>query len=807
MTEYAKLVVSVDSTQVSKARAELDKLPGSASKAETSASRMGATFARVGGILATAISVREIARASEQYVNMTNRLRLVTEGSEQLAYAQEAVMRAAQQTYQPLETTAEVYQRIAQNANALGLSFAEVEAVTKTVSRTIALSGADTQAAAGAMRQFGQALASGSLRGDELNSILEGTPALAQAVARGLGVSTGALRQMGADGELTAAKIIEGLQRQESAVEEMSRTMNVTAGQALVTFGNALVGIVGKFDEASGASRGFARAVLELSGALTRFSSGEFMDYFRDSKQTAEGFNNEISVTLSKIRDLNDARSRLDKNDPEDTVLFRFKFWNKEELDAEIAGLDGQVQRFQKARDRLIELGNKPGEDTPKGDEPPNQPPPETTDKATKAIDRQIESIRLQAETLGMTADQVELYKLAAEGATESQLRQAAAALQAVSAYEKQAEAIQLANEAEEQNNQKAASILESLRTEEEQIRESYERRKAIILSATLLTEEEKNAAVLALKQEHDEQMIQANGSYWERYMVAAQENLLAFDEMAGTMLENFTGRFGDAFESMVFEAESFGDALQGAGQAMARSVVNAIGEMAAQWVAYQALEMAGIAKTTAAKTASVSTITAAQMGSIAATTAASTAATATTTATQAAAAATTTAAWTPAAIVASIGSFGGAAAIGLAAVLAALAFTGGFRKGGYTGNGGVDDVAGVVHGKEFVFDAASTSRIGVANLEAMRNGEMPTTEMAMVATGDASGGKQVSTGGSGVVVNVNLMEDASKAGQVQKAQNADGSWTVTAFVADIFSDGPASKAISQKFGLSGVGR
>ncbi|PNG03969.1 hypothetical protein CXL00_17445 [Stutzerimonas stutzeri] len=606
MTEYAKLVVSVDSTQVSKARSELDKLPGSASKAESSASRMGATFARVGGILATAISVREIARASEQYVNMTNRLRLVTEGSEQLAYAQEAVMRAAQQTYQPLETTAEVYQRIAQNASALGLSFAEVEAITKTVSRTIALSGADTQAAAGAMRQFGQALASGSLRGDELNSILEGTPALAQAVARGLGVSTGELRAMGAEGELTASKIIAALQNQEAAVEEMSRTMNVTAGQAMVTFGNSLIGIVGKLDEASGASRGFASAVLDLSSALTRFSSGEFMDFFRDTKQTAEGFNNEISVTLSKIRDLNDARSRLDKNDPEDTVLFRFKFWNKEELDAEIAGLDGQVQRLQKARDRLIELSNKSGEATPKGDTSVAQtltPPPETTDKATKAIERQIQSIRLQAETLGMTADQVELYRLVAEGATESQLRQAAAALQAVSAYEKQAEAIQLANDAEEQNNQKAASILESLRTEEEQIRESYERRRQIIMDATLLTEEQKNEAVLALKQEHDEQMIQANGSYWERYMVAAQENLLAFDELTGSLVDNFAMRMGDAFADVVFEAESASDAAKNMAKGMARSVVSALGEMAAQWLAYQAVQLV-VGKTTQASAA-----------------------------------------------------------------------------------------------------------------------------------------------------------------------------------------------------------
>lgn len=725
MTEYARLVVAVDSTQAAKARAELEKLPGAAGRAESSANRMGASFAKLGGILASAISIREIASASEQYVNMTNRLRLVTEGSEQLAYAQEAVMRAAQQTYQPLETTAEVYQRIAQNASALGLSFAEVEAITKTVSRTIALSGADTQAAAGAMRQFGQALASGSLRGDELNSILEGTPALAQAIARGLGITTGELRAMGAEGELAAEKIVTALQSQEAAVEQMSRSMNVTAGQAMVTFGNALVGIVGKLDEASGASRGFASAVLDLSSALTRFSSGEFMDFFRDSKQTAEGFNNEISVTLSRIRDLTDARARLDKGDPEDTVLFNFKLWNKQELDAEISGLNGQVERFRQARDRLVELSNRSGAESPKGDgsgAPSLTPPTPETDKATQAIDRQIQSLRLQAETLGMGADEAELYRLAADGATGAQIRQAEAALKAVAAYERQAEAIQLANQAEEQNNRDAASIIESLRTEEEAIRDSYERRRQIILSATLLTEQEKNEAILRLKQERDEQMIQANGSYWERYMLAAQENLQSFDELAGNMLENFSSRFGNAFESMVFDAQSLGDAVAGMAEGMARSVVNALGEMAAQWLAYQALELVGIKTVTNAKVAGAGQAAAAQAAAISATTAASTAATATTVATQTAAAASVATAWSPAAIWASIGSFGQAAVLAGGAILAVKAL-GGFKRGGYTGDAGVDEVAGVVHGREFVFDAAATSRIGVDKLEAIRGG------------------------------------------------------------------------------------
>lgn len=482
MTEYARLVIAVDSTQAGKAGASLDRLGRTAKSADERVSGLKDTFRALAAPVASFLSVREVIRAADQYANLTNRLRLVTTTTEQLAYAQQAVMRSAMETYQPLETTAEVYQRIAQNANALGLNFAEVEAITKTVSRTIALSGADTQAAAGAMRQFGQALASGSLRGDELNSILEGTPALAQAIARGLGVSTGELRKMGAEGQLTASRIIKGLQDQEGAVEQMSRSMEVTAGQAMVTFRNSLVETVGKLDDTTSASRNFASAVLDLSSALNRFSSGEFMDYFRDSKQTAEGFNNEISVTLSQIRDLNDARARLDKSDPNDTVLFRFKFWNKEELDAEIAGLNGQVQRFQEARDRLIELANKPGQEAPKGEGSGGlTPPPSTVDSATRAIERQIAALETQAGSLGMAAGEAELYKLKMQGATATQLKQAEAALSSISAFDRQTE-----SQAAYQR------LIADLQTDEERLTEQMRERLAVLEAMQGLTEEER---------------------------------------------------------------------------------------------------------------------------------------------------------------------------------------------------------------------------------------------------------------------------------------------------------------------------
>lgn len=360
---------------------------------------------------------------------------------------------------------------------------------------------------------------------------------------------------------------------------------------------------------------------------------------------------------------------------------------------------------------------------------------------SSDAVEKQLSALGRAAAVWGMTADKVALYDLAAQGATEAQLAQAEASLLVVAGLEKQADAVKALNDADEQTNKEAASIIESLRTEEEAIRESYERRRQIVLDATLLTAEQRNEALLRLEQEHSEQMIEASGSYWERYLLAAEENLQSFDELSGVMLEGFTGRFGDAFESMVFDAETLGDAVSGMAEGMARSVVNALGEMAAQWLAYQAVQML-IGETAVANSAI-------EIAAIGATKVAGTAATAATVVEQTTAATATASAWTPAAIAASIGSFGTAAAVGLAAVVAALAFTGGFRKGGFTGNGGVDEIAGVVHGQEFVFDAASTARIGVSNLEAIRAGRATTTATASTGLNKAAASSSANNGGN----------------------------------------------------------
>ncbi|MBF8676223.1 tape measure protein [Pseudomonas fulva] len=345
----------------------------SASKVRTlegQTDRLASVVTGLAGPIAAAFSVAKIAAAAEQYVNLTNRLRLVTEGSEQLAFAQESVYQVAQNSRQTLEVTAQVYQRVAQNARQLGLDFADVASVTETVAKTVALSGASTQAADAAMVQFGQALASGTLRGDELNSIMEQTPALAQAIARGLGVTIGQLRAMGAEGKLTSAAVVQALQNQKDKVDELSSAMTLTVGQAITSFNNALITTVGRLDEATGASSRLAGGIAALARAMDGFNSGEFLDFFRKDKQTVAGLNNELSVTMAGIRDLQNARSRLAKDDPADTVFFKFKFYDRAEIDAEIKELEGKSAAVRAIVSKMESAAAGTGSQKPKGEEP-----------------------------------------------------------------------------------------------------------------------------------------------------------------------------------------------------------------------------------------------------------------------------------------------------------------------------------------------------------------------------------------------------------------------------------------------------
>ena len=223
--------------------------------------------------LASAFSLHALYSAAEAYTTLTSRMLLVTEGSAQLAAAQKAVFSIAQSSYQPLTATAELYQRIATNQKELKLTGEGVAGIVGTISKTMAISGASAASANAALIQLGQAFASGVLRGEELNSVMEQAPALAQAIAAGMGKTVGELRTLGQAGLLTADAVVKALQKQEKAVNDLFNKTAVTIGNSLTAAENSFTQFVGRMDQASGVSAKISSNIVALTKSLDALTS------------------------------------------------------------------------------------------------------------------------------------------------------------------------------------------------------------------------------------------------------------------------------------------------------------------------------------------------------------------------------------------------------------------------------------------------------------------------------------------------------------------------------------------------------
>lgn len=297
--EIASLVMSVDARPVKKASEELsrftkqadatEKATGRLSKSMRDAGSSGSALNKVLGITAGLLSARQILQAAESWVTLNNRLRLVTDSNNAFNSAQENIFRIAQETRQGLTATAELYQRIAQNQKELGLTGQETADIVQTINQALVVSGTAGAGAQAALVQLGQAFASGTLRGEELNAVLEQAPALAQAIARGMGVTVGQLRALGAEGVLTADSVVKALQSQADAVEKQFLTMAPTVSGALTQLDNSFIQFVGRMDESTGASANASGAISELADILSDPKTIEAANHMAAALATAFG--------------------------------------------------------------------------------------------------------------------------------------------------------------------------------------------------------------------------------------------------------------------------------------------------------------------------------------------------------------------------------------------------------------------------------------------------------------------------------------------------------------------------------------
>ncbi|MCX7368383.1 MAG: tape measure protein [Alphaproteobacteria bacterium] len=230
----------------------------------------GAAAAMAAVAVGAAAAGSAIARAGDQATESLARLQAATGSFGAAEKVYQNLYALSQQTGVAISESANAFARFAIAAREIGATNDQVLALVRTVQQAGIIAGASTAETSATVMQLGQALASGRLQGDELRSVLENMPTLAEALARELGASVGELRKMGEAGKLTADVVMPALIRAGQSLNAEFEKMPPTMGRAFSILGEAMSRFAGDLDRALGLSLGIARAAQAAAAAVNQ---------------------------------------------------------------------------------------------------------------------------------------------------------------------------------------------------------------------------------------------------------------------------------------------------------------------------------------------------------------------------------------------------------------------------------------------------------------------------------------------------------------------------------------------------------
>jgi len=217
-----------------------------------------------------------IARGLQQYAdaltNVENRLRLTTSSTANLEAVQSQLFDVARRSRTDFQATADVYNRIALSAKNLGVGQQQILNVTETLQQAAIISGASAREANAALVQLGQGIASDRLSGDELRSVLEQLPAVADIIVDYLNdtqefgtVTRGTLRELGKEGKLTAETVFRAIEAAQGNISRLFAETQPTIEQAFQVAKTNFLEFLDAFDDFTGISAGIASLIITLS--------------------------------------------------------------------------------------------------------------------------------------------------------------------------------------------------------------------------------------------------------------------------------------------------------------------------------------------------------------------------------------------------------------------------------------------------------------------------------------------------------------------------------------------------------------
>ncbi|MEO0497933.1 MAG: tape measure protein, partial [Pseudomonadota bacterium] len=261
-------------------RRDLDSIEGKTNNVRSAMSSLAKVAAGAFALETFRRAAVQLQRVADAATVLENRIIATGTATAQLEGVFNQLSDVAIATRSNFQGTVEVFSRLAVSSSELGVSQQQLIGFTKSLNQAVQLSGASAIEANAALIQLSQGLASGTLRGDELRSVLEQLPIVADVIAQEFGVTRGALRALGADGEISAQRVLAAFSAAGDDLEQRFAKQISTVAQeaevlntAFVRFARNLDDVIRLSDLSTSTLRGLTTVVDGLNSAITTFDT------------------------------------------------------------------------------------------------------------------------------------------------------------------------------------------------------------------------------------------------------------------------------------------------------------------------------------------------------------------------------------------------------------------------------------------------------------------------------------------------------------------------------------------------------
>jgi tape measure domain-containing protein len=487
-------------------------------------------------------------KLADDFNSLQTRLSTATKATGDYNKVSEETYAISQRTGSALDDTVSTFQRLSIARAELGATNTEILTVTESIQQLGVLSGASAEAMKAGQLQFAQAMAAGVVRAEEMNSIIENMPAVAERIARGMNMTVGELRNAVVEGQVLSRDVFDSLLTQAPEISQAFESVPLNLERSTTKLGNSMGRFLSQLDQSISATSTLIGLIDKVSQSLDNWSA------YYDENGPAR-FNLlvekrlELEERIAAISDTSNNRTRRN--------LVRLK--------QQLAEVIAEIERIQNVQ--ISDAKSKTNE----VENPPAKPPQPIDDKEFKArrklidqIETQVKSLETEAATYGMTRQEVALYRLELEGATQAQLSRAEASLASIAADEDFESAVRASEQAVKDEN---AAYQEWMKGQQQYLESvirsvdpTYELTHELERLATLMETFPANADTIAeaMLNVHDA-MDQAKNKAEEAadgMSLSAEEAAKRIqgalgDELYNLMQGNFDS-IGDAFASML---------------------------------------------------------------------------------------------------------------------------------------------------------------------------------------------------------------------------------------------------------------